>query len=333
MKLFIFTFITGILLLSCSVQGSVSDLSSKDASSIVIEDNSNYCMVQDASIDALSVVQKAYGYLFSGNIQSFADCMADDVEWIHYGPSGTIPVYGTYYGKSGVLQWANNLFTSVQMNYFDIHYFVVQGNHVHAQVREGCYSYGAMNQMYIENFHSFEVNNQGKISKMIVISESYTGVTAYFGENGKIYETQYPNLNYFSNYKVNRKDIINTALSFFRSCSSGKLINLKHILSDNAEFVFTGPENIVPFMGKFSGDKKIKKFIDYLSDDINLIKIKYIIYQNNKINVYAHLYGRSSIHKRFDSEACFTFQLNDIGKIEKLYIYSDNYSISRAYIK
>ena len=332
MKTYILFFVFILGMFSCSVPYSESDQQTNQTPVLIQESQIDQCIAVDVSYDPLSIVQTAYTNLFSGDLEGFLDTLSDDVEWIHYGPPGTIPTYGVYYGKQGVTEWAYNLFSCVQMNYFDIHYFVVDGNIVHSQVKEGAFSYGAGTQMYIENFHSFVFNPDGKISKVCILSESYTGVTAYNGENGLTYSTPYENNDYQSTYETTRIDKLKVYKLLFDMQKNGKKnINM---FSDDAQIVMTGPEDIVPYMGKFSGYDEIRNFMKKFSKDIRCIDIKYIVKMGNKVNVCLKLYGKSSRSRTsYQSEAVFSFQYDDTGKIARLYGYSDNYTISRSYIE
>jgi ketosteroid isomerase-like protein len=321
-------------LLSCGTPTSIDkEAGQNDQFLNVSDDVINRCKFNDLSIDPLPVVQNAYGYLFSGNLQQFLDCLSDDVVWIHYGPHGTLPTFNTYYGKSGVTQWATNLMTSFQMNYFNIHYFVAEGNKVQTQVMEGAYSYGAGTQMYIENSHLFEINSSGKISRALIISESYTAVSAFNGVSGTTYTTKYANSDFQSDYTATLIDEIK-AYKFMIDLNHGIYSDIKNYFSSDAEIVLTGPEDLVPYMGKFTGFQDIQKFTNKISKEIYRFDIQYIIKQNNKINVYFKLYGISRYYKKpYDSDALFSFQMNDKGKISKIYGYTNCYTISRAYLR
>jgi ketosteroid isomerase-like protein len=333
----VFLFVSIVFLMfSCSTS-EIEGLNSSSSTSIAVEeglviDEPQLCKNHDSTFDALSVIQTAYGYLLTGNAEGFAGQFSDDTIFIHYGPVGTFPAYNTYYGKAGIAQWLQNLADSVQMNGFDVKYFVVEGNKVHTHVLEGCFSNTALNQMYIQNLHAFELDKNGKISKTIVVSESFTAVSAYQGISGLTYQTKYKNSNYMSDYIINKKDMKSIVEKVFGSLKDRNKNQFKNLISNDIEITITGDDQKVPFAGFFTGISGASDFINKFSKEVKSIHVKYYITQNNKLDVFfTEKIVSSKTGKSFTSLANFSFQLNNKGKIARIYGSNDGYSIANLY--
>jgi ketosteroid isomerase-like protein len=80
-------------------------------------------------------VRDAYATWERGDLPSFLETVADDIEWVVPGPAD-LPFTGTYRGKQAVQAWFAALGPVLEFTVFEVQGFIAQGNTVAALIHE-----------------------------------------------------------------------------------------------------------------------------------------------------------------------------------------------------
>ncbi|MBD0280465.1 MAG: nuclear transport factor 2 family protein [Flavisolibacter sp.] len=83
----------------------------------------------NTTVSNKAIVKQLYHNILQDNITDVLNTLADDVEWIFYGPS-SIPMAGYYYGKMGVLQFFETANQVEQLEIFEPHEYIEGDNQV-----------------------------------------------------------------------------------------------------------------------------------------------------------------------------------------------------------
>ena len=291
------------------------------------------CTEPPVGINPTEIVGEFYSHLLTGNVEGMLGLLADDLSWTHLGPlDPSLPFYNTFYGKDGFLQWLNALVTSANLNGFTPKYMISDGNRVDSSVLEGAFMLIPQTQVNIENFHTFKVNNNGKINYVLVISESDTVVKSLSGSTGDVFETEHKIEDYQSNFMCNEKIIKDIALLATYLIKEGKINLLNKFISGDIETATSGNESSVPFFGKFIGKKELKNFSRKLAKEVKTLNIKYAAADGNKSNVHCVVNGKSSnTNENYRSKFVFCFQFDNKLRIARLYVYCNTNIVAEAY--
>ena len=77
-----------------------------------------------------SLVQSAYEAFGRGDMEAFAEVMADDIEWVDPGDPDDDPNAGTFKGKEAVLGWFGGLASTLDYTTFEPREFIAQNDKV-----------------------------------------------------------------------------------------------------------------------------------------------------------------------------------------------------------
>ena len=77
-----------------------------------------------------SLVQSAYEVFGRGDMDAFAEVMADDIEWVDPGDPDDDPNAGTFKGKAAVLGWFGGLAATRDYTTFEPREFIAQNDKV-----------------------------------------------------------------------------------------------------------------------------------------------------------------------------------------------------------
>ena len=81
-----------------------------------------------------SLVQSAYEVFGRGDMDAFAEVMADDIEWVDAGDPDDDPNAGTFKGKAAVLGWFGGLAATRDYTTFEPREFIAQNDKVVSRV-------------------------------------------------------------------------------------------------------------------------------------------------------------------------------------------------------
>ena len=76
------------------------------------------------------LVQSAYEAFGQGDMATFAEVMADDIEWVDPGDPDDDPNAGTFKGKEAVLGWVGGLASTLDYTTFEPREFIAQNDKV-----------------------------------------------------------------------------------------------------------------------------------------------------------------------------------------------------------
>ena len=88
-----------------------------------------------AEQENIQTVQDAYAAFQRGEIQKVLNTLAEDVEWITPGPPEVLPTAGHRRGRQQVAQFFNLLDEAEEIEQFEPHEFIAQGDKVVALVK------------------------------------------------------------------------------------------------------------------------------------------------------------------------------------------------------
>jgi uncharacterized protein len=78
----------------------------------------------------VQTAQAGYAAFGRGDLPAILELLTDDIEWIEPGPPDVTPAAGTYRGKDEVARFFATLSEAVDINKFEPHEFIAQGDHV-----------------------------------------------------------------------------------------------------------------------------------------------------------------------------------------------------------
>ena len=76
------------------------------------------------------LAQSGYAAFARGDLATFAEMMADDIEWVEPGDPDDNPNAGTFRGKEAVLNWFAGLGASIEITTFEPREFIAQDDQV-----------------------------------------------------------------------------------------------------------------------------------------------------------------------------------------------------------
>jgi uncharacterized protein len=78
----------------------------------------------------VQTAKQGYAAFGRGDVPAILELLTDDIEWIEPGPADVIPAAGTYRGKEEVARFFATLSEAADINKFEPHEFIAQGDHV-----------------------------------------------------------------------------------------------------------------------------------------------------------------------------------------------------------
>lgn len=281
-----------------------------------------------------STVLAFYDSVFSAQYDNLAALMADDAVVFHQGyEHEAIPFYSTFNGKQGAVDWIINIFTTCTLEIFDMRYFVIDGNRASLHVLER----GLMNSFgtyfTIENYHSFVVNESGKIEYIELISDGYILRETITSPAGGDFDVEYRTYDYsVENYPFDRDYNRKIASLALKAIDNGNDNLLDKLIADDIELTMVGPEEIIPFAGKYIGKEEVEDFLKDFTNGKKKLKHQYTIAENNKVNIHFKFEGKNTDeHGAFSADAVLSMQLNEEGKIAKIFGHYRTEEIADAY--
>ena len=83
----------------------------------------------------LAVVQRMLGAFGSGNMEELKTTLSADSTWVYHGPK-EVPYAGTYVGKDEVVRFIGTIIQHTNIEGFEVHGFVAEGDKVVVLGRE-----------------------------------------------------------------------------------------------------------------------------------------------------------------------------------------------------
>ncbi|MBK8614740.1 MAG: nuclear transport factor 2 family protein [Flavobacteriales bacterium] len=83
----------------------------------------------------LAVVQRMLGAFGSGNMEELKTTLSTDSTWVYHGPA-EVPYAGTYVGKDEVVRFIGTIVQHTNIEGFEVHGFVAEGDKVVVLGRE-----------------------------------------------------------------------------------------------------------------------------------------------------------------------------------------------------
>jgi ketosteroid isomerase-like protein len=138
-----------------------------------------------AQQDNVAIIRKIYAAFGAGDVNAILASVADDAEWINYGPP-TIPYAGSRSGRAQINEFFNAIGSSTTGGKVTAETFIAQGDTVVATGRYAATVRGTGAQIDTPVAHIFTLRN-GKVTKWIGFSdtahvaEAHTGATSAAG--------------------------------------------------------------------------------------------------------------------------------------------------------
>jgi uncharacterized protein len=132
-----------------------------------------------AAQDNVELIRKMYAAFGAGDVQTILNNVADDAEWINYGPA-TIPYAGSRSGRNQILEFFQAIDSSTTGGKVTADTFISEGDTV---VAIGRYTASVRNtgaQIDTPVAHVFTVRN-GKVTKWVGFSDSARVAEAHSG--------------------------------------------------------------------------------------------------------------------------------------------------------
>lgn len=124
-----------------------------------------------------AIVKQLYHDIMQDNITAVLNMLADDVEWIFYGPS-SIPMAGYYYGKIGVLQFFETANQVEQLELFEPHEYIEGDNQVVVVGFQKATSIETGKSFNCEWTHIWNLKN-GKVTCLRIFTDTAAIAAAY----------------------------------------------------------------------------------------------------------------------------------------------------------
>ena len=131
-----------------------------------------------AEQENVQTIQEAYASFQKGDIQAVLNALTDDVEWVTPGPTGILPLAGHRQGRDEVGQFFSELNSSEEVEQFDPHEYVAQGNKVVAFVKYRGRVKSTGRNVDADLVHVFTVRD-GKIAAFREYYDTAAAVEAY----------------------------------------------------------------------------------------------------------------------------------------------------------
>jgi uncharacterized protein len=135
--------------------------------------------------DNIAIIKKLYAAFANGDVQTILDNVADNAEWINYGPA-TIPYAGSRSGLNQVREFFQAIDASTTGGKVTADNFIAQGDTVVATGRYTATVRGTGAQIDTPTAHIFNIRN-GKVAKWVgfsdsaKVAEAHTGTSAATG--------------------------------------------------------------------------------------------------------------------------------------------------------
>jgi ketosteroid isomerase-like protein len=131
-----------------------------------------------ANQDNTQSVQQGYAAFARGDVQAVLDMMADDVVWISPGPRNLLPTAGERHGRAQVAEFFSTLNEAEEIERFDPHEFIAQGDKVVALVNYRSRVRATGQTIETELAHVFTMRN-GKIAEFREFFDTAAAVAAF----------------------------------------------------------------------------------------------------------------------------------------------------------
>jgi ketosteroid isomerase-like protein len=131
-----------------------------------------------ANQDNTKLVQEGYAAFSRGDVQAVLNMMADDVVWVTPGPRDILHMAGERHGRAQVAEFFSTLNEAEEVERFDPHEFIAQGDKVVALVSYRSRVRATGRTIETELAHVFTLRN-GKIAEFREFFDTAVAVAAF----------------------------------------------------------------------------------------------------------------------------------------------------------